>query len=154
MYEKKYYTHDGKTLGITEWAKELNVNPKTMSNRLIRFSKGELSEEKAFAVCNENHSIRRTKKEEAEAMNKRHRCVDTLFDSFIKHGLPKIDSEMKFYMETGEIGPALNFFIKYQKYFSAEAYDLQAKNSVQQLAQFANIYIQKQEVPKNITLIG
>lgn len=153
--EKKTYTHDGQTLTIAEWSRELGMNSKTMWTRLKKYKEGKISETDCFAPVAECYSQKVTQEEQAESMNKRHRCVDALFSSFIKWGLPKIDGEMKTYMKTGEVGNALNFFLKYQKYFSAEAYDNQQKNQVQQLAQFANIFVQKQDsIPASFTKLN
>ncbi len=153
IIQRKLVEWEGKTQCISDWARELNISPKTMSNRIRNFEKGLCTKDKCFIVGDSNKANKLTDEEQERQKNKRHRCIDSLFDAFIKHGLPKVEEEMKEYMISGAMGNALNFFIKYNRLFSTESYDQSQKGQITNLAQFANVFINQQAKPQNFTLI-
>lgn len=134
----KMITHAGESKSISAWAKQIGLGSGAMGRRIQRWEAGEITEAQCFGPPSKSQLIK-TEAEKALSRTKRHYFIDSLMDNFEQHLLPQLPSEVQAYARTGELGPAMRFFITYEKYFNISSYDQKDQASLKATAQVAVI---------------
>lgn len=147
--------YKGETKNILEWAKETKINCSTIDAKYKKFLNGLIPLEEVFIANTGNPAMSTVG---CQNVGKRAdgglrvKAVESLFESFNKHGLPKLDTEVKEYIKTGEMGNAMKFFIKMKDFFPKEKIESLDGDTSKNIAQLAVVFANGQQ-PSNFTVI-
>ena len=147
-------TWRGETKTPVEWAEEIGVHPNTLVKRLNQHKQGHIATLDDCFKPVENRA-RGNLAATGRGIGKRVESVKVLFDAFAKWGWPRIDDEMRVYMESGgeTIGPALTFYSRYQSFFPKDKLESLDGEAPKELAQVAIVINSNVPQPQDITII-
>lgn len=156
--EDRLITYKGETKSIKEWAVETRLQPRTLRRRIERYDAGDLTLDECFNELPHKYApgIGHAATVGALSNNfpgkgKRVRAIEALFDAFIAEGLSRIPEEMRHYMQTGEVGNAMSFYLKYKDFFPKDKLETLDEVSTKQMAAVAVVFQEKP--PQNITIL-
>ncbi|MBS3904815.1 MAG: hypothetical protein KGZ39_05770 [Simkania sp.] len=162
--------HNGKKLTISEWSKELGIKKGTLITRLGKYDAGQYTSMDqvlytgkisssclAVGALPEDHVARADADIPTAIFNYdkkmgpiRIAAVRTLFEAFARHGMPKVDEEMREYIHSGRLGNAMKFFLQFEKFFPSGTLVELDEQQNQTVASVAFVVGNKQPQPLTI----
>ena len=148
--------YQGESKSALDWADTLHISVDTFRNRWRRFQKGMMATiDDVFVSSVGKYQGKQTADALAKPVTKgmRTRATAHLFELYEEICKPHLRDEMKMYMATGEMGPAMKFFQLYKDFFPKDRSELLDGDTSTPVATVAVVINSTSPTPQDITII-
>lgn len=155
-YPAELHEYNGKAQTGGQWAAEIGISEHTFRGRLKRFRDGALLWDDVFKVPKDKPALVPKKPDPVPApvtKGIRTKILAQLFENYNKHLAPQLEEEFINYKATGEIGPAMGFFLKYKEYFPKDKSETLDGEGGANVATVAVVINATAPLPTNITIL-